>query len=145
MGLLGFVYSTSNADERSAQAVSAELSSFFEAFLDRRLSASERRKVTEEYIAYYGSDTCEDSCVKYLEQLRQLVPRIRGNLDQAENHNLLARHVITSPSYFDPKLQGSLILRLLNEPDPVLVADPKSKRLMTEKDVVALIHILVFQ
>ncbi|MEW8606976.1 MAG: hypothetical protein AB2556_26660, partial [Candidatus Thiodiazotropha sp.] len=73
--LLGFVYSTSNADERSAQDVSAELSSFFKAFLDRRLLASERRKVTEEYIAYYGSDTCEDSCVKYLEQLRQLVPR----------------------------------------------------------------------
>ncbi|MET0071584.1 MAG: hypothetical protein ABW096_16230 [Candidatus Thiodiazotropha sp.] len=108
MGLFGLVYSTSWASELSTQNVSSELSAFFEAFLDRPLYDIERRKVTQEYIAYYGGGACKDGCVTYLEQLKQLVPKVRANPDNAENRNLLARHVITSPCYFDPKLQDSL-------------------------------------
>lgn len=41
-------------------------------------------------------------------------------------------------------MKGSVELRLLTEPDPVRVVDFGSKRLMTEKDVIALANVSAF-
>jgi hypothetical protein len=41
-------------------------------------------------------------------------------------------------------MRNTTELRLLTEPDPVRVVDPGYKRLMTEKDVVALVNIYLF-
>jgi hypothetical protein len=51
------------------------------------------------------------------------------------------RHRLLEANYFDPDMKNTAELRLLTEPDLVRVVDPKWKRLMTEKDIVALVNL----
>jgi hypothetical protein len=57
---------------------------------------------------------------------------------------LTTRHQIIEWNYFRPAMQGTFELRLMTEPDPVRVADPRSHRLMTERDLVGLVNIRNF-
>jgi hypothetical protein len=56
----------------------------------------------------------------------------------------MERHVLLEVNYLNPDMHDTLELRLLNSPDPVRVVDARSRRLMTERDVVALANIRHF-
>jgi hypothetical protein len=63
---------------------------------------------------------------------------------RGQPEDLITRHLYIASSYFSPKHRGSLIQRLLTEPDPIRVVNPKTKRLMTQRDVVALANLGIF-
>lgn len=56
----------------------------------------------------------------------------------------MTRHSLIEANYLNPDLHGTIELRLFAEPDPVRVVDVRSRRLMTERDVVALANLRHF-
>ncbi len=128
---------------RPTEQVTADLAAFYETFAGRPLSADEQSQVTTEFIAYYGAETCGAGCAKTLDNLKARAALMQSHAGQPDD--LAIRHALLSVNYFDPKIAGSLQLRLLSERDPVRVVDTKTKRLMTEKDVVAAINLHVFR
>jgi hypothetical protein len=126
----------------STEAVQAQLADVYEAYLGRQLSQKELDQVTNEYILLFESNTCEAKCVQDLEAWKTNIRIFQTKRGQPED--LIKRHSLISYNYFWPKTQGTLILRLLAEPDPVRVVNPAAKRLMTEKDVVALANLAIF-
>ncbi|MEZ5935414.1 MAG: hypothetical protein R3F54_26560 [Alphaproteobacteria bacterium] len=141
--LLSFVIAAdAESQTLSRAAVRAQLDSFFDVFLDRRLSAEELDQVTKGYIGLFGSQSCADKCARVLASHMSNADVMRTK--RGEPEALMLRHAFVVSAYFDPMLRGTLGSRLLAEPDPVRVVDPDAKRLMTEKDVVALVNLLLF-
>lgn len=132
---------TNTQVESSKEAITPTLEAFYNVFLGRPLSKKEKAQVIKEFIVYYGG-TCSQECEINVEYFAQHTKRMQDYPNQPED--ILIRHGIISVNYFEPKNQNTLIMRLLNEPDPVRFADPKSKRLMTERDIIALVNLQAF-
>jgi hypothetical protein len=123
----------------SDPAVSADLQTFFEAFVGRELSSGEVREATDEFIelhSLYGRTP---------DQFRQIARSLAGQAevlgDDTAPAAITARHKRLEVNYLNPDLHGTMLLRLFNEADPVRVVDVRSRRLMTERDVIALANL----
>jgi hypothetical protein len=137
------VVSCKSATGASDSAVESSQKAFYEAWLRRELRGDELRKVTDEFIVYYtkkgkdrtGIDEAAKPFLGYAKLLRER---------DGAPMTFTLRHRLLEANYFDPDIRNTTILRLLTEPDPVRVVDPKWKRLMTEKDIVALVNLSNF-
>lgn len=126
---------------RSVEAIRADIADFYKVYLDRELSQNELNQVTNEAFEAYGG-SCNAQCVEALDSHKTNVRLFQTKRGQPED--LRMRHHYISASYFSDKTRGSLRQRLLAEPDPIRVVDPDAKRLMTEKDVIALANLGIF-
>jgi hypothetical protein len=128
---------------QSDQVVARHMKAFFEAFLGRKLSGSELREVTDEFIKYHtGKGKIRTAVHESAQKFGSYVNILREGKGGPADFTL--RHIRIEANYFEPELKNSTFLRLLTEPDPVRVVNPRSKRLMTERDVVALANIRDF-
>jgi hypothetical protein len=123
--------------------VARHMGAFFEAFTGRDLSRDELRQVTDEFIEFHTLNG------KDRDGIREAARTFEGYTKLLRDHEedptaLSMRHFRIAINYFNPDLQNTLLLRLLTEPDPVRVIDLRSKRLMTERDVIALANIRHF-
>jgi hypothetical protein len=128
---------------QSDQVVARAQKVFFEAWLKRELRGDELRKVTDEFIAFYAKRG------KNRAETHEAAKEFQGYAKILREHDgcpmgITFRHGLIEANYFDPDMQNTTELRLLLEPDPVRVADPRWKNLMTERDVVALANICSF-
>jgi hypothetical protein len=123
--------------------VERHLGPFFEAFAGRELSHDELQQVTREFVEYYTLHGRDRPAI--LEAAGRF-----GNYANTLRHGkagpaaLSLRHTRIAANFFDPDVQNTLFLRLLTAPDPVRVVDVQSRRLMTERDVIALANIRHF-
>jgi hypothetical protein len=123
--------------------VARHMKAFFEAFLERKLSGSELREVADEFIKGHTSDG------KSLAALQEIARSFDPHTKILSEHKgspaaLTTRHNLIQWNYFRPVMKDTIFLRWLTEPDPVRVVDPKSRRLMTETDLVGLVNIRNF-
>lgn len=124
----------------SDAAVSRDLQTFFEAFVGRDLSASELKDVTEEFIELHRLNDSSPSAIRDIaERLAASTRQLRP--DAAGPAALTARDALLTTHYLNADLHGTLQLRLFTEPDPVRVVDVRSRRLMTQRDVIALANL----
>jgi hypothetical protein len=63
---------------------------------------------------------------------------------RGQPEDLLLRQTYLTQSAFPSRPVGPTILRLLNEPDPIALINPESRRLMTEADIDALADLTAF-
>jgi hypothetical protein len=132
-----------DGEAQSDPVVVRNLEAFFEAFLGRKLSGSELREVTDEFIKYHArKGKTRAATHEWAQTLGSYVKILREGKGGPADFTL--RHIRIEWNYFDPDIQNSTFLRLLTEPDPVRVVNPRSRRLMTERDVVALANIRDF-
>lgn len=123
--------------------VAREVGRFYAAFLGRELRPAELRTLTDEYIEIHGAmGKSRDAIRETARWLGGQAKVLRKDPDGPAAYTL--RHIAVELNYFDPALQGKLHLRLLTTPDPVRVVDRRSRRLMTERDVIALANIRHF-
>jgi hypothetical protein len=124
-------------------AVSRDLRSFFEAFVGRELSGAEVRDVTVEFIELHAADG------KTSDAIRDIARRL-GSYSKTLHSNaatpsvLQTRHALIESNYLNPDLHDTIELRLFTELDPVRVVDVRSRRVMTERDVIALANLRRF-
>lgn len=123
--------------------VARHMSEFYTAFLGRELTREELRTLTDEYIRYHAShgksrEEIRKASVGFGARKKPLLQDPAGPTDYA------MRHWVIQLNYFEPKLQDMLLLKLMTQPDPVRVVDYRSRRLMTEQDVIALANIRQF-
>jgi hypothetical protein len=130
-------------DVASDPLVARRMSAFYEVYTGRKLTAAEVRQIAREF----GTGHARDG--KSRDQIRELAREfgfsmilLREDADHAAA--LTLRHQILERNYFRPSMQNTLELRLMTEPDPVRVVDTQSRRLMTERDVVALANLRHF-
>jgi hypothetical protein len=127
----------------SDPAVSRDLQAFFEAFIGRDLSGRELSEVTEEFIELHTLNGRTPAA--YRDIATRLDSRARILRSEASAPAAITvRHTLLETNYLNPDLHGTTQLRLLNEPDPVRVVDVRSRRLMTERDVIALANLRRF-
>jgi hypothetical protein len=123
--------------------VERHLGAFFEVFAGRQLSRDELQQVTQEFVAYHtlhGRD--RPAILEVAGRFGNFATALRdGKTGPAA---LSLRHARIAANFFDPDVQNTLFLRLLTAPDPVRVVDVQSRRLMTERDVIALTNIRHF-
>lgn len=123
--------------------VARQLEPFFEAFVGRELSRDELQQVTQEFVEYHtlhGRD--RPAILEAASRFGHYANTLRdGKTGPAA---LSLRHARIAANFFDPDVQNTLFLRLLTAPDPVRVIDVQSRRLMTERDVIALANIRYF-
>ncbi|MBO0783097.1 MAG: hypothetical protein J2P37_30140 [Ktedonobacteraceae bacterium] len=141
--LMAAFVSCKSATGASDPVVEREQKEFYEAWLRRGLRDDELRKVTDEFIALYikkGKDRAgiHEATKPFLEYAKIL--REQDGTPGA----VTLRHNLLRANYFDSDMQNTTELRLLTEPDPVRVVDPKCNRLMTETDVIALVNLSIF-
>jgi hypothetical protein len=140
--ILAFL-SYTDAAGQSDPVVARNLGAFFEAFLGRKLSGGELREVTDEFIKYHtGKGRARTDVHERAQTFGSYVKILRDGKGGPADFTL--RHIRIEWNYFDPDIQNSTFLRLLTEPDPVRAVNSRSKRLMTERDVVALANIRDF-
>lgn len=121
-------------------AITRDLRSFFEAFTGRDLSGAEIRAASSEFIELHALAGKTPDAIRDI--ARQLEVRAKTLRSDGTNPTaLMARHALLEANYLDPDLHGTLQLRLLTEPDPVRVVDARSRRLMTQRDVLALANL----
>jgi hypothetical protein len=128
------------AADSSDSAVSRDLRTFFETFVGRELSAREVRELTEEFTELHALNGRTPEAIREIaanlgEQAKVLRP------DDTAAAAITARHKLLEANYLNPDLHGTIQLRLFVEPDPVRVVDVRSRRLMTERDVIALANL----
>ena len=123
--------------------VARHLDLFFEAFAGRELNRDELQQVTHEFVEYHtlhGRDP--PAILEAAGQFGKFANTLRdGDTGPAA---LSLRHTRIAANFFDPDVQNTLFLRLLTAPDPVRVVDVQSRRLMTQRDVIALANIRQF-
>lgn len=123
--------------------VACHIEPFFAAFLGRELNRDELEQVTNEFVEYHtlhGRDRA--AILEAAGRFGQYAKTLRDGKTSPETLSL--RHTRIAANFFDPDVQNTLFLRLLIAPDPVRVIDMQSRRLMTERDVVALANIRHF-
>jgi hypothetical protein len=127
-----------NIGAQSDQVVARHMGAFYEAFLGRKLSGSELRAIVDAFIEDYTKEGKSRAAID--EIARSFDPHTKLLRECKECPAALTRrHLLIQVNYF----QGvnATELRFLTEPDPIRVVGPVSKRLMTEKDVVALANL----
>lgn len=132
--------SCQNATAEANQAIAQDLSSFFEAFLGRRLSNAEQQSLPEEFARLHTAKGRNREAIERI--ARELASYAKILREQKGSPaDLSLRHALLETNYFQPILKNTVELRLFTEPDPVRVVNSRSKRLMTEKDIVAIINL----
>jgi hypothetical protein len=130
--------------ERAVDApVASHLEAFFEAFIGRELSRDELQQVTHEFVEYHtlhGRD--RPAILEVARRFGHYANTLRGGKNDPAALSL--RHARIAANFFDPDVQNTLFLRLLTVADPVRIIDVQSRRLMTERDVIALANIRHF-
>lgn len=127
----------------SDSAVARDLRTFFEAYVGRDLSSDELESVTEEFIEIHSLQGASPTAIRDIAgRLSARAKELRS--DAAGPAALMTRRSLLAANYLNPDLHGTLQIRLLTEPDPVRVVDVRSKRLMTEADVIALANLRRF-
>ncbi|HKX30982.1 MAG TPA: hypothetical protein VJ302_25055 [Blastocatellia bacterium] len=137
------VISCGGAAATADPVVADHLEAFFEAFLDRQLRGNELREVTDEFIKIHTGEGKKRASIQEIAKsfdvhTKWLVTR------KGRPADFTTRQIVLEANYFSPLMKNTIELRLLTEPDPVRVADPRSKRLMTERDLVALANLRHF-
>lgn len=133
------VMATVSATEPSAnrEFVRSELSGFFSDYLGRTLTPAEADAATQAFLGYFDDKTsCTQACMTALQSRRserEIFVSARG-----EPKDLMLRQVLITRTYFHPEHQAPVLLKLLTERDPIVMADWNSKRLMTQADIAAL-------
>jgi hypothetical protein len=131
------------ADGATDPVVARHMGDFFEAYLGRELTRSELRAVTDEFV---GISVQEGKSLDAIHQRAAGFDRhtkiLRNGRDGAAQQT--ARDTVIHANYFRPVMQNTIELQLFLEPDPVRVVDSRSRRLMTERDVVALVNLYRF-
>jgi hypothetical protein len=135
--------SCSGAVAQSDQVVARQQKAFFEVWLRRPLRGDELRVITDEFIAFFTKRGKNRAAIHEATRLFAEYTKFLREQDGTPGA-LTLRHQLITANYFEPDMQNTTELRLLTEPDPVHVVDPGYKRLMTEKDVVALANIYNF-
>lgn len=124
-------------------SVARHLDAFFEAFVGRELSRDELQQVTNEFVEYHTlHERDRPAMLEAAERFGQFANTLKNS--KSGPAALSLRHARIAANFFDPDVQNTLFLRLLLTPDPVRVIDVQSRRLMTERDVVALANIRHF-
>jgi hypothetical protein len=136
--LVAMIFASVDCAAGSNSVVSHHLGVFFEAFLGRKLSDSESREITAEQIRYHAAkgmgSAAIDAAARQFGSMAKVLREQKGR-----PADFALRHAYIQLNYFDPVVQENpTTFRLLTEPDPVRVVAPRSKRLMTERDVVAM-------
>jgi hypothetical protein len=127
-----------NGKAQSDPVVTRHMGAFYEAFLGRKLSGSELRELVDAFIKGYTKEGKSRAAIH--EIARSFDPHTKVLRECKDCPAAVTlRHRLIEVNYF----QGvnSTELRLLTEPDPVRVVGPLTKRLMTERDVVALFNL----
>lgn len=120
--------------------IARRMSAFYEVYTGRQLTAAEIREVAQEFVTGHAGRGQSQSAIRELAREFGLsMILLREEPDHAAA--LALRHRLIEQNYFRPGMQDTLELRLLTEPDPVRVVDARSRRLMTERDVVALANL----
>jgi hypothetical protein len=123
--------------------VARHLDPFFAAFIGRELSRDELQRVTHEFVELHSLHGRDQQAIH--ERARRFGEYTNTlTADQSDPAALSLRHTRIAANFFDPDMHNTLFLQLLTEPDPVRVVDVRSRRLMTERDVVALANIRHF-
>lgn len=123
--------------------VARNVSRFYTAFLGRDLGREELRRLTDEFVALHSAAGKSTQAIR--EHARRFGARTEALRRDPEGPAAFTmRHFVIALNYFDPPLQNTLHLRLLTAPDPVRVVDRRSRRLMTERDVIALANLRRF-
>jgi hypothetical protein len=127
---------------QSDQVVARAQKAFFEAWLKREMRGDELRKVTDEFIVFYAKRGKDRAGIHEAAKVFQgYAKTLREHVDCPQG--ITFRHRLLEANYFDPDMQNTTELRLLLEPDPVLVVGPGGA-LMTERDLVALANLCSF-
>ena len=118
------------------------VTSFYSAFARRSLTDAETQALSQELLddkARLSADDFEQT----LAALEEGAARLRA--DDASDKALFFRHaVIERLSFDDTVARTATSYRLVMEPDPVMVADPRVSRVMTRRDVIAFVNIANF-
>jgi hypothetical protein len=116
---------------------------FYEIYTGRKLRAEEVRTIDEEFSAGHARNGKSREAIRALAwEFGLHMILLREEKDRAAALSL--RHRLIEANYFRPQMQNTLELRLLTEPDSVRVADVRSGRLMTQRDVIALANLWHF-
>lgn len=116
---------------------------FYEVYTGRKLNVEEIRTIDEEFSAGHARNGKNQQAIRALAwefSLHMIL--LREEKDRAAALSL--RHRMIEANYFRPQMRNTLELRLLTEPDSVRVADVRSGRLMTQRDVIALANLWNF-
>jgi hypothetical protein len=119
------------------------LGAFFEVYLARKLSGTELREVTREFIRIHTARGENRAGIHRIAQIFGSYVEILRDQKGSPLEVTLRRSLILA-NYFESYLQNTTSLRLFLEPDPVRVVDPGSKRLMTQSDVLAFANLVNF-
>jgi hypothetical protein len=131
------------ADAPVDPVVARRMGAFYDVYTGRKLSAHEIQELAAEFVAGHARSG------KNLKATRQVawdfgMGMILLREDPESPAALAWRHRLLEGNYFRPEMQNTFELRLMTAPDPVRVVDARSKRLMTERDIVALANIRHF-
>lgn len=123
--------------------VAHRMTAFYEVYTGRKLTAAEARQVEKEFVTGHARGGMD------LRAIRDVARQFGDSLillreEDGRAAALSVRHQILERNYFRSDMQGTLELKLMTEPDPVRIADPRARRLMTERDVVALANLYHF-
>jgi hypothetical protein len=129
--------------DRVDPAITRTVLAFYRAWLGRSLSDEERIVVLREHNAFQRKQGLDAAGVR--EATRSLAT-FTAQLREHEGTpvGLRLRHDGLARVFFHPDAQDTTELRLINEPDPVRFFDATTRRIMTERDVVALSNLIVF-
>jgi hypothetical protein len=142
--LIAMIFVSADCAAGSDRVVSEHLGVFYEAFLGRKPSDSESREVTAEFFRYNAAKgrggAAIDDAARQFGSMAKVLREQKGR-----PADFALRHAYIQLNYFDPVVQNNpTSFRLLTEPDPVRVVAPRSKQLMTERDVVAWANLQYF-
>jgi hypothetical protein len=132
-----------SAQAASDAVVARRIQAFYEVYTGRKVTRAEVDRMTEELIAFQASNGKTGAAIRAGSEgffTNMLILRE----DPEGAAAIHRRHFLIEVTYFDSRLRDMLEVQLLQEPDPVRVVDRRSKRLMTERDVVALANIRNF-
>jgi hypothetical protein len=121
--------------------VARHIGGFYSALVGRELRGAELRELTEQFVRLGVGDG------KSLEQIRETARAFDPGTKRLQAGGPMAqtqRDWMLSENYFRKTLQGTIETRLMSEADPVRITDQRSRRVMTEGDIVALANIRDF-
>jgi hypothetical protein len=124
----------------SDSSVSRDLRTFYETFVGRELSGGEARDVAAEFTEIHSLNGRSPEEIRGIARNLSTQVEVLREGDQSPVA-VSARDRLLEANYLNPDLHGTIQLSLLNEPDPVRVVDARSRRLMTERDVIALANL----
>jgi hypothetical protein len=137
----GLLTSPAIGAEGAADAVVARrMSAFYEVYTGRKLTPDETGKLTREFVAGHARrGRSRDAIRDVARDFGFTMILLREEPEHAAA--LTARHRVIELNYFRREMQGTFELELLTEPDPVRIVDSRSRRLMTQRDVEALVNL----